>query len=67
VVIADDRTEWQKAEDKWAVCWIHCPLFKNCSSRFGSDCKRLGGEEIPKVGVRNGKQSKAKTKVKKGI
>lgn len=67
MVIADDRTAWMRLEDKWAVCFTRCPLYKKCSSHLGMDCKHLGGEEIPKVGVRNGKQSKAKTKVKKGI
>jgi hypothetical protein len=62
VVIADDRTAWMKHEDKWAVCFTRCPLYKKCASHLGTDCKRLGGTEIPKVGEKNGKQRKAKKK-----
>jgi hypothetical protein len=49
VVIADDRPAWVRNEDKWAVCWHYCPLFKYCQSRFGTDCKKVGGTEIPKL------------------
>ncbi|OLS39116.1 hypothetical protein BTR25_13360 [Bacillus sp. MRMR6] len=62
VVIADDRTAWMKQEDKWAACFYRCPLFKNCSSRFGMDCKRLGGTKIAKVRDGNAKKSKAEKK-----
>lgn len=49
VIIADDRPAWIKAEDKWAVCFIRCPLYKKCSCRHGAYCKRLGGFEIAKL------------------
>jgi hypothetical protein len=49
VIIADDRPAWVREEDKWAVCFIRCPLYKYCSSRHGKDCKRLGGTEIAKL------------------
>lgn len=52
VVIADDRTAWMRHEDKWAVCFNRCPLFKKCSSRFGADCKRMGGTKIAKLMVK---------------
>lgn len=48
VIIADDRKPWMIEEDKRAVC-ERCFLYKRCSSRFGLDCKRLGGTEIPKM------------------
>ncbi|WP_274607670.1 hypothetical protein [Bacillus pumilus] len=34
------------------ACMTRCKQFKQCSSRFGSDCKRMGGAEIPKIGGR---------------
>lgn len=49
VVIADDRPAWVRNEDKWMVCFAHCPLFRKCASRFGTECKRLGGTEIAKL------------------
>jgi hypothetical protein len=54
VLIADDRPEWIKAEDRVAACQIRCSLFRRCSSRFGIDCKHLGGTEIPKTNNRKG-------------
>jgi hypothetical protein len=49
VIIADDRTAWMVKEDKWAVCFSRCSLYKKCSSHHGMSCKRLGGTEIPKI------------------
>lgn len=49
VVIVDDRKPWMKEEDKVMICAWFCPLYRKCSSRFGHDCKRLGGSEIPKI------------------
>ncbi|MBM7717165.1 hypothetical protein JOC94_004190 [Bacillus thermophilus] len=49
VVVIDDRADWMKKEDVWWVCFSRCPLYKKCSSHFGSNCKRLGGDKIPKV------------------
>lgn len=49
VIIADDRPAWVKAEDKAMACLTRCKLNKRCSSRLGTDCKRLGGNEIPKI------------------
>jgi len=49
VTIADDRTSWMKEEDRIMACLLRCPVYKYCSSRFGTDCKRLGGSEIPKL------------------
>ncbi|MBY0122182.1 hypothetical protein [Bacillus sp. S/N-304-OC-R1] len=49
VIIADDRPKWMQEEDKRMACITRCSLFKRCSSRFGTDCKRLGGTDIPKV------------------
>lgn len=48
VIIADDRPLWMKKEDERALC-ERCFLFKKCMSRFGLDCKKLGGTEIPKI------------------
>ncbi|MFD0825832.1 hypothetical protein ACT8ZR_09150 [Neobacillus sp. M.A.Huq-85] len=66
VIIADDRPEWMAREDNMMICFTRCSLYKKCSSRFGMDCKRLGGTEIPKERRRYGKQSKAEKKTKKG-
>ncbi|PRO41069.1 hypothetical protein C6W18_12120 [Bacillus sp. LLTC93] len=52
VVIADDRPLWIQKEDKLMACMTRCKQFKHCASRFGSDCKRMGGTEIPKIGGR---------------
>lgn len=49
IIIADDRPKWMREEDLIVACQTHCHLFKRCSSRFGCDCKRLGGSEIPKI------------------
>lgn len=49
VVIADDRPTWVKREDRMMACMSRCNLYRFCSSRIGSDCKRLGGLEIPKL------------------
>jgi hypothetical protein len=59
VVIVDSRPDWMKAEDRMAAC-MRCSLFKKCSSRFGYECKKLGGSEIPKI--RGGSPEKEKTK-----
>lgn len=49
VSIFDDRKPWMKEEDRLMTCAWFCPLYRNCSSRMGYDCKRLGGLEIPKI------------------
>lgn len=49
VIIADDRPKWMQDEDRRAVCSARCSLYKRCSSKFGTDCKKLGGSEIPKI------------------
>lgn len=66
VIIADDRAEWMKKEDDLMICLTRCSLYKKCSSRFGAECKKLGGTKIAKVRGGNGKQSKAKKKAEKG-
>lgn len=58
VIIADDRPLWMKKEDMRAVCMIRCPLYKRCSSRFGTDCNRLGGTEIPKINRKDDRHAK---------
>jgi len=49
VVIVDGRKPWMKEEDKLMTCAWFCPLYRKCSSKFGHDCKRMGGAEIPKI------------------
>lgn len=66
VIIADDRPKWMVREDNMMICQTGCSLYRNCSSRFGMECKWLGGTKIAKVREGNGKQGKAKAKVKKG-
>ncbi|QBX91054.1 hypothetical protein PHGAL3_0015 [Phage Altai3] len=45
----DSRPAWMIEEDNFMLCWTRCSLFRYCASRFGSECKRLGGDEIPKI------------------
>ncbi|PGR09173.1 hypothetical protein COA23_08130 [Priestia megaterium] len=49
VIIADDRPSWIKKEDELAACQICCSLFKKCSTRCGKECKKFGGNVIPKI------------------
>ncbi|MGY3717036.1 hypothetical protein ACWE42_16100 [Sutcliffiella cohnii] len=49
VIISDGRTDWMKKEDRIMTCMNRCAQYKHCSSRFGTDCKKLGGSEIPKI------------------
>jgi hypothetical protein len=49
ILIIDDRPRWMVKEDKLMECMTHCRLFRKCSSRIGHDCRKLGGEVIPKV------------------
>ena len=49
VVIVDTRKPWMVKEDNEMACLSRCPLYRKCQSRVGFDCKRLGGETIPKV------------------
>lgn len=49
VLIADDRPKWMVKEDKLMTCMTRCRLFRKCSSRYGVECKKLGGNEIPKI------------------
>jgi hypothetical protein len=49
VIIADDRQAWVKKEDRVMACLSRCSLYKKCSSHHGMDCKKLGGNEIPKL------------------
>jgi len=49
VVIVDDRKPWMIKEDREMTCFSRCPLYKRCSTRKGFDCKRLGGNDIPKL------------------
>lgn len=51
VVIVDDRKPWMIEEDRLMTCAWFCPLYRNCTSRFGRDCKRFGGPEIPKIRI----------------
>ena len=49
VTIVDARPEWMREEDRIMTCYWFCPLYKQCDSRLGADCKRMGGNEIPKI------------------
>jgi hypothetical protein len=49
VIIADDRKDWMKVEDMVMACLTRCRHYHNCSSRIGTECKKLGGTEIPKI------------------
>ncbi len=49
VVIYDDRPPWMRKEDALMHCWWYCSLFRKCVTRCGHDCKRFGGEVIPKI------------------
>lgn len=47
--VHDDRPPWIRREDDAMVCALHCRQSRWCSNRFGRACKRLGGEQIPKM------------------
>ena len=49
VVIVDTRAEWMIAEDKLFQCMNRCSMWRRCQTRAGVDCKRLGGDIIPKI------------------
>lgn len=49
VAIIDTRKDWMKREDDWMACRTRCPLFKRCATRIGSQCKKFGGDVIPKI------------------
>lgn len=49
VVYIDTRPDWMKREDEYMKCFWECELFRYCQSKFGADCKRFGGNEIPKI------------------
>jgi hypothetical protein len=51
VVITDTRPDWMKKEDEWMACRTRCSLFKRCSTRVGTDCKKFGGYVIPKIRI----------------
>lgn len=63
VIIADDRPSWIKKEDELAVCQTRCSLFKKCSTRCGTECKKFGGNVIPKVNF-EGRKRNASTRLK---
>lgn len=56
ITIADDRKPWMIEEDKRMACMTRCSQYKKCSSFLGFDCKKLGGNEIPKLSRRMGKK-----------
>lgn len=49
VIIVDTRQKWMVKEDKLMTCMNRCRLWRRCQSRYGYDCKRLGGNKIPKL------------------
>jgi len=49
VVITDSRPKWMIKEDRHMACMMHCRLYKCCNSRVGNECKKLGGDTIPKI------------------
>jgi hypothetical protein len=49
IIIADDRPAWVKKEDRVMACLSRCSLYKKCSSHYGTDCKKMGGDKIPKL------------------
>lgn len=50
VVITDSRTSWMIKEDGQMACMTKCRLYKHCNSRMGYECKKLGGDTIPRIG-----------------
>lgn len=54
-VIVDSRKVWMIREDEQIACMTRCRLYKHCNSRIGSNCKKLGGNEIPKLRERERK------------
>lgn len=54
-VIVDSRTPWMIQEDEQMACMTRCRLYKYCNSRIGTECKKLGGNVIPKLREREKK------------
>lgn len=61
IIIADDRKPWMVEEDKRMAC-MRCSLYKSCSSLLGFDCKKLGGDMIPRLRKRGQGYEKEKSK-----
>lgn len=49
VIIVDTRQKWMVKEDNLMACMSGCRFWKRCQSRYGHECKRLGGKKIPKL------------------
>lgn len=49
VSIIDARPEWMIREDMEMACFYRCPLYRKCSTRMGYECRRFGGEHIPRI------------------
>ena len=49
VTITDSRAPWMQKEDKQIACMTRCGLYRHCSSRIGYECKKLGGDTIPRI------------------
>jgi hypothetical protein len=66
VIVVDSRPRWMIREDGEYACF-HCSYYKQCASRFGYECNRLGGSEIPKIrGDQGGKKGKSGNRKSKG-
>ncbi|AKN55621.1 hypothetical protein AB434_3216 [Heyndrickxia coagulans] len=48
IIIKDSRKKWMVEEDRKYVCQTFCKQHKRCSTRLGYDCKKFGGDRIPK-------------------
>lgn len=53
VVITDSRKGWMIREDAQMACMTRCHLYKNCQTRVGRACKKMGGKTIPKINIPN--------------
>jgi len=49
VKIIDTRSKWMIREDNEYACRTFCNEFKKCSTRCGYNCRKFGGETIPKI------------------
>lgn len=54
-VITDSRKSWMIREDEQMACMTRCRLYRHCDSRIGTECKKLGGDVIPKLREREKK------------
>ncbi|PKR84881.1 hypothetical protein CWO92_10930 [Heyndrickxia camelliae] len=49
VKIIDTRPKWMRQEDEQFKCRTFCDEYRKCYTRCGSNCRKFGGDVIPKI------------------